>query len=117
MSLDPKAKKPMDRLSIFIEFIQTNPRSFDGSIKISNGYFAKQKKNGSIGSNILEKIHHHYKILDIKWLLTGEGQMLNKKNLITIEDPEIELMKNKILILERNMEGISSQLNLQRVAQ
>ena len=29
-----------------------------------------------MGSNILEKIHHQYKMLDIKWILTGEGQML-----------------------------------------
>jgi flavoprotein len=29
-----------------------------------------------MGSNILEKIHHQYKMLDIKWILTGEGEML-----------------------------------------
>lgn len=114
MSQEPTLQKPMDRLSIFIEFIQTNPRSFERSINISNGYFAKQKKNGSIGSNILEKIHHHYKILDIKWLLTGEGNMLNKKNIYIEKNPEIEVMKNKIQNLELHLEGISSQIKLSK---
>jgi hypothetical protein len=114
MNQEPTLQKPMDRLSIFIEFIQTNPRSFERSINISNGYFAKQKKNGSIGSNILEKIHHHYKILDIKWLLTGEGHMLNRKNVVIEKDPEIDLIKNKILLIERNLEGISTQMNLSK---
>jgi hypothetical protein len=114
MNQEPTLQKPMDRLSIFIEFIQTNPRSFERSINISNGYFAKQKKNGSIGSNILEKIHHHYKILDIKWLLTGEGHMLNKKNVFIEKNPEIEVMKNKIQILEHNLEGISTQMKLSK---
>lgn len=114
MSQEPTLQKPMDRLSIFIEFIQTNPRSFERSINISNGYFAKQKKNGSIGSNILEKIHHHYKILDIKWLLTGEGNMLNKKNIYIEKNPEIEVMKNKIQDLEIHLEGISSQIKLSK---
>lgn len=68
--------KPLDRLFQFIEYIQSNPCAFERSINVSNGYFAKQKKNGSMGSNILEKIHHQYKMLDIKWILTGEGEML-----------------------------------------
>lgn len=114
MSQEPTLQKPMDRLSIFIEFIQTNPRSFERSIQISNGYFAKQKKNGSIGSNILEKIHHHYKILDIKWLLTGEGNMLNKKNVYIEQNPEIEVIKNKIQNIEIHLEGISSQIKLSK---
>jgi hypothetical protein len=76
MSLQQIESKPLDRLFQFIEYIQSNPCAFERSINVSNGYFAKQKKNGSMGSNILEKIHHQYKMLDIKWILTGEGQML-----------------------------------------
>ena len=68
--------KPIERISVYLKFKNISPHSFERKVGLSNGYFAKQKKNGSMGSNILEKIHHQYKMLDIKWILTGEGEML-----------------------------------------
>jgi hypothetical protein len=102
--------KPMDRLSEFIQYMRLSPRAFEMSIGISNGYFAKQMKNGSIGSNILQKIHDKYKILDIKWIITGEGQMIIKRHIKRIGDPEIDEMKAKIELLERKFEGLISQV-------
>jgi hypothetical protein len=46
---------------------------------LSNGYFSKQLKHlGSVGSDILIRIHKTYTDLDILWVLTGEGQMLKE---------------------------------------
>jgi hypothetical protein len=49
---------------------------------LSNGYYAKQLKNlGSVGSDILIKIHHHFPDLNILWVLTGDGQMILEDHL------------------------------------
>jgi hypothetical protein len=44
---------------------------------IANGYLKKQSRGkGTIGSDILEKIHNKYIDLTLLWLLTGKGSML-----------------------------------------
>ena len=55
-------------------------RQFDLSIGVANGYTLRMKKNhASIGSDILEKIARSYKHLNLTWLITGEGSMLQDK--------------------------------------
>ena len=50
-------------------------------IDVSNGYFAKTKaKNGSVGSEIIEKIVSYYPDLNIEWLITGNGEILKSKS-------------------------------------
>ena len=50
-------------------------------INVSNGYFAKTKaKNGSVGSEIIEKIVSYYPDLNIEWLITGKGEILKSKS-------------------------------------
>jgi hypothetical protein len=110
MELVAPTLKPMDRLGEFIQYMRLSPRAFEMSIGISNGYFAKQMKNGSIGSNILQKIHEKYKILDVKWIITGEGQMIIKRYIKRIGDPEIDDMKARIELLERKFEDLISQV-------
>ena len=51
-------------------------------IDVSNGYFAKTKaKNGSVGSEIIEKIVSYYPDLNVEWLITGNGEMIKTKSL------------------------------------
>ena len=71
--------KPIERISIFIHFKKITPHAFEQKIDLSNGYFSKQLKHlGSVGSDILIRIHHAYSDLDILWVLLGEGQMLKQ---------------------------------------
>jgi hypothetical protein len=43
---------------------------------VGNGYLTKQAAGkGSVGSEVLEKIHRQYPTLNILWLLTGDGEM------------------------------------------
>jgi hypothetical protein len=59
---------------------------------LSNGYFSKQLKHlGSVGSDILIRIHDAYADLDILWVLTGERQMLKE------EIPDSEQIDNSII--------------------
>jgi hypothetical protein len=71
--------KPIERIAIYIHFKKISPHAFEKKIELSNGYFSKQLKHlGSVGSDILIRIHKTYTDLDILWVLTGEGQMLKE---------------------------------------
>jgi hypothetical protein len=71
--------KPIERIEIFMHFKKISPHAFEQKIDLSNGYFSKQLKHlGSVGSDILIRIHHAYSDLDILWVLLGEGQMLKQ---------------------------------------
>ncbi|MEN9701440.1 MAG: hypothetical protein RIR55_760 [Bacteroidota bacterium] len=73
--------KPIERIAVYLQFKTISPHAFERNIHLSNGYYSKQLKNlGSVGSDILIKIHHHFPDLNILWVLTGEGQMI-------LEDP------------------------------
>ena len=71
--------KPIERIAIYIQFKKISPHAFEKKIVLSNGYFTKQLKHlGSVGSDILIRVHQAYSDLDILWILTGEGQMIKE---------------------------------------
>lgn len=91
--------KTIDRLMQFIEHAGLSARQFDISIGASNGYTLRMRKNhASIGSDVIENIVATYPQLNLIWLITGEGEMLNpeKEYLATNKLP-----KEKELELER----------------
>ena len=70
--------KPIERISLYLQFKNISPHSFEKKIGLSNGYFSKQLRNlGSVGSDILIKIDEHYSDLNILWVLNGQGQMIS----------------------------------------
>ena len=90
--------KPIERIEIFMHFKKISPHAFEQKIDLSNGYFSKQLKHlGSVGSDILIRIHETYTDLDILWVLTGEGQMLKEEMLHNehIDNSIIEDFTNK----------------------
>ncbi len=73
--------KPIERISLYLQFRKISPHAFEKKIKLSNGYFSKQLRHlGSVGSDILIKIHFAYPDLDILWILIGDGQMIMKES-------------------------------------
>lgn len=77
-----------NRLSAFREYKGIKVRPFETSIGVSNGYL-KQLKN--IPSNeILERIYLTYPELSRVWLLTGEGEMLMRKEETTSPDEAVD---------------------------
>lgn len=70
--------KIVDRIYLFIKSKSLSLSEFDRSIGVANGYIGKQlKKGASIGSHIIEKIIYAHPDLSVRWLMTGEGHMLN----------------------------------------
>jgi hypothetical protein len=90
--------KPIERIAVYIQFKKISPHAFEKKIELSNGYFSKQLKHlGSVGSDILIRIHHTYSDINILWILTGEGQMLKEEviNNEQIENSILEDFTNK----------------------
>lgn len=73
-------EKIISRLQQYIDYKKISFNAFDKSIDASNGYIGRQIKNqASIGGDVLEKISCTYLDLDIRWLITGKGDMLYKE--------------------------------------
>jgi hypothetical protein len=71
--------KTIERLKKYLDFKGISMNSFDKSIEASNGYIGKQIKNSaSVGSDTLQKIVSVYQDLNLQWLITGVGNMLNE---------------------------------------
>ncbi len=72
--------KTIERIAYFVEKKGISLNSFSQRLGVSNSYFSKMIKNkASVGSNIIENILRIYPDLNTRWLLTGEGNMLNTK--------------------------------------
>lgn len=72
--------KTIDRLIQFINYAGLSARQFDLSIGASNGYTLRMQKNSaSIGSDVIENILKAYPQLNVVWLITGKGEMLNEE--------------------------------------
>lgn len=106
--------KPIERIAAYLHFKSISPHSFERNIHLSNGYYAKQLKNlGSVGSDILIKIHNHFPDLNILWVLTGNGQMLLDDPLVlnTLQAEEFTVRyapeHKKMKTLEADLEKLS----------
>lgn len=106
----------IDRLQLYLKHRHLAPYTFERTCGIANGYLKKQLKGkGTIGSEIIGKITSGYVDLNITWLLTGKGAMLNDDVYASIQntstwaeqemsysasEQSIKSLKDKIRILE-----------------
>lgn len=67
-----------NRLLAFIEYIKVDKSVFERNCGLSNGFVDKSGDN--IRNSSLSKISAAYPMLNINWLLTGNGEMLNKSD-------------------------------------
>lgn len=88
---------------------------FEQMCNISNGYLNKQfKGKGSVGSDIVQKIHKTFPDLNVKWVVTGQGDMIIKNDndpvisgytpgeqlSISAREEVIVLLRKQIAVLE-----------------
>lgn len=98
----------IERLTTYLSFKQITAYAFERSIDVANGYLKKQLKGkGSVGSDILYRIYHHYTDLDFIWLLTGKGEMLRPLPESPIphfsKDEMIDQLNRRISLLETSL--------------
>jgi hypothetical protein len=64
-----------ERLRKFVEYKGLGRNRFEETVGISSGYLST--KSPSVGSEIIDKIVRVYHDLNIEWLITGNGKMIN----------------------------------------
>lgn len=70
--------KAIDRFFEYLDYKDIRPTRFEKEVGLSNGYLGTQKKrNADLGEGVIVKIIDFCRDLDINWLLTGVGDMLN----------------------------------------
>jgi SOS-response transcriptional repressor LexA len=74
-----------DRLLKFIELKSVSKNHFHKKIGVGNGYLDKVS---SIGSDVIENIVEAYPDLNINWLFTGEGLMVDNNKKEIQHDPK-----------------------------
>lgn len=68
----------IQRIKQYIDFKGVRVSAFEREVGMSNGSFASQLKNNkTIGLDKLENILNRYTDINIEWLLTGNGDMVN----------------------------------------
>ena len=99
-----------ERLIQFLAYKNIGQNKFEKESGISNGYISHVKS--SIGSDVLTKIISVYSDLNIIWLLTGNGEMLNAETKehgaspclqCALKDAENTRLKDKIIELQERL--------------
>ena len=86
----------IERIYQLIDYKEDSVYKISKEIGVSNGYFSKTRaKNGSIGSDIIEKIVNYYTDVNVEWLLTGKGEMLKKEK---TEEPIVKIVEGRNLV-------------------
>jgi len=100
------------RLTQFIHHLKMDTSAFERECGLSNGFIAKT--NDRIRKSSLNMISHRFPELNINWVITGEGEMLQQKpkqnessNLVDL----IARLLDKIERDEENISRLSEQLN------
>lgn len=97
----------IDRLIRYLDHKKISAYAFERTCQVANGYLKKQHKGkGSIGSDILERIHRNYIDLSLMWLISGEGEMLesiSENNNILREGKQYYTKDEMILFLQERI--------------
>lgn len=85
-----------NRLSLFIDNKNLSIREFERETGVGNAVISSAIRNkGYIGTDKLIKIFTKFPELNIKWLLIGEGEMIENK--YDTNEKESEIEENRIL--------------------
>ena len=123
--------RKIDRFDKYMIFSGLNDNKVTVQLGLSVGVIGKSRQEGrDLSANVIEKILNYYNELNGVWLLTGEGEMLNKSEQNALTDvievnweeraklwekiagerlTIIELLKDKIMALENALSETKAQ--------
>jgi hypothetical protein len=109
-----------DRLKKFVKYSNLTVKAFETSINVSNGYVNNMSK--SIGIDKLELVLEKYSNLNLEWLITGKGEMLNPNSLTGAPEPienhikagptlDIDLKDELIMMQKKDINRLEKEIN------
>lgn len=102
-----------DRITKVLEYLNMSTSEFERETGLSNGMIGKAiKRNASLNTKSLEKIGKRFPRINVEWLATGQGDMLNKqlsemtepekdREILSLEDKYIKLQEDYIDLLKK----------------
>lgn len=85
-------KKIIHRIDQIRKHYGLSYNAFDNLFGFSNGYIGGQIRNEkTVGSDVIEKISCYFTDINLKWFLTGEGEMIE---INTLKEPKSSYLKN-----------------------
>ena len=91
-------------MKIFAEYVRTELKlvkgfnSFEAFCGLSNNYINSSdrggKSKGTISSDIIARVSEKFPMLNIKWLCSGEGEMLDDKQ---VAEEKLEAIKRILM--------------------
>lgn len=122
----------LERIKQFIDYKEIAISAFEKSIGMSNASLGKSlKTGGTIGADKIGNILNVYPEINLRWLITGEGEMLNSpsspefvaehkpvlsnteillRDLLAEKDAEIRALHEIIWSLKEEIGGLKNQL-------
>lgn len=103
---EKKTQRAIDRLRDFVMYLKLQKRitgdyQFETMCGLSNKYLSNSShpgRPGTIGSDVIARVHTVFPELNITWLCTGEGGMLNAVRVYGNEAySDIEKMEKMIM--------------------
>jgi hypothetical protein len=103
----------IDRIFEYLHHRHLTPYAFERTCGIANGYLKKQMKGkGSVGSEILEKIGDKYRELNLTWVLTGKGKMVNEGVYATGDEPSAWSEDEQIYSPQETIKSLKEKINI-----
>lgn len=109
---------------LYLEHKGLTVYAFEKACGVGNGYFGKQHKGkGAMGSEILERVAEQYPDLNLTWLITGRGPMLQKlpkgvkasdELMLKEEESLYEVKKELIVMLKDQLRKLESSISMPR---
>lgn len=65
-----------DRIKLFLRHLDIGQNNFEAKVEWSNGYINNTK---SISADKLNQVLNEYPQLNLNWLITGKGEMINPR--------------------------------------
>lgn len=122
-------KRPIDRLKEFAEHLKKthkvqNMGEFEANCGLAKKYISNSiLQNGNIRADTLSLIYNAYPFLNLTWLITGEGNMINQpsnnepivdnklSDEASIHDEENNRLKSDYDALSKKYEEMATRLN------
>lgn len=96
-----------DRIKLFLQHLSIGQNNFESKVGWSNGYINNTK---NISADKLKPVINEYPQLNINWLITGKGEMidhsfrsdLNEQAIETVAESSVEYKNKYLEVLEEN---------------
>lgn len=96
-----------DRIKLFLRYLNIGQNSFESKVGWSNGYINNTK---NISADKLNQVFNEYPQLNINWLITGKGEMIDtsalsdptEQTIGMVEEGAVEYKNKYLEMLEEN---------------